>query len=151
MAGCGGSSRTISTTETFRPASVVASANLVAEFHRRGQALCQARLRIPLNGAQQTTPKALAAAERRDLAASARFYRQLEALTAPKSLAPYVHQYLALQHREDAVWRRIVTRVETGTSFPNAMGPDQKTITNGASPQPDEGCWLTPSLVARWR
>jgi hypothetical protein len=134
VAGCGGSSRTISATETLRSTSVVTSANpslVVAEFHRRGQAFCQAWLRVPLNGAQQTSPKALAAAEHTDLAASARFYRQLEALNTPKSLAPYVRQYLALQHREDAVWRRVVARVETGVSFLNATAPDQTTINSG--------------------
>lgn len=136
MAGCGGSSPTISRTETST-SSVVASANAspasatVAEFHRRGQALCQALFRPPTAGAgAPTTPKALAAAERTALASSARFYHQLEALNVPKSLAAYVQQYLTLQHHDDAVWRRIVARLDTGTSIVNAIAPDNTTITN---------------------
>jgi hypothetical protein len=111
----------------------VASANLspasaaVAEFHRRGQALCQARFGAHTNG---VTPKAFAVLERRALASSARFSRQLEALNAPKSLASSVQQYLTLQRHDDTVWRRIVARLDTGTSIPNAIAPDQTTITS---------------------
>jgi hypothetical protein len=132
LAGCGGHAAKPASS-TVRSTSVAALANpspasaAVAEFHRRGQALCQGRFGAHTNG---VTPEAFAALERRALASSASFYRQLEALNAPKSLAPYVQQYLTLQHHDDAVWRRIVARLDTGTSIPNAIAPDQTTITS---------------------
>lgn len=99
-------------------------------FQRRGQALCRGLVRASTTGTQQSasTPTALAAAERKALAASAHFYHQLEALIAPRSLAPYVREYLVLQRRDDAVWHRIVARLDAGTPIPNAIGPDQSTV-----------------------
>jgi hypothetical protein len=138
IAGCGGQGATTGAS-TVRSTSVVPSTNpapstrpsaAVSTFQRRGQALCRESLRASTKGAQQsaTTPTALAAAERQALAASAHFYHQLEALDAPRSLTPYVRQYLTLEHHDDAVWRRIVARLDAGTPIPNAIGPDQSTV-----------------------
>jgi hypothetical protein len=97
-------------------------------FQRRGQALCRELVRASTTGTPASTPRALASAERKALAVSAHFYHKLEALNTPRSLAPYVRQYLPLQHRDDAVWRRIVARLDAGTPIPNAIGPDRSTV-----------------------
>jgi hypothetical protein len=132
IAGCGGQGATtsVSTAPSTNTTPSTSPSAAVTIFERRGQALCRELLRASTKGAQQaaSTPTALATAERHALAASARFYHQLEALDAPRALAPYVREYLALERRDDAVWRRIVARLDVGTPIPNAIGPDQSTV-----------------------